>query len=227
MKLSLPRESLHSYVVRLIENHLPDGLAVGTTDPALFRRALERVEHCFRHIQRKYYCDDGQSVFDHLNGDHMASLLYFYANTAWRDAGDVALATRLFYLNKILHSVDLFYSVAMPDIFMLVHPVGTVLGHARYGNYLVVYQNCTVGATTDVYPRFGEGAILYSRSSVLGDCTLGNDVVMAANAMIVDVDVPAATIVVGQYPVQRFVPNMRSVRSRCFEGVPVQGEQHC
>jgi len=217
MKMSLSPVSLRDYVHRLVSRYLPDGYANADSDARAFAQALERVEHCFTHIRRKYYVEQGEVVFDHLNGDHMATLLYFHANSVWRDTGDTDLPTRLSYLNKILHGLDLFYSVAMPEVFLLVHPLGTVLGKARYNDYLVVYQNCTVGAVTDIYPRFGKGTILYSRSSVLGDCTLGDNVVLAANALVVDSDVPADTVVVGQYPALRLLPNVRSVRERCFD----------
>jgi serine O-acetyltransferase len=217
MKISLPPTVLRDYVHRLVEHHLPDGYEPSGSDACTFALALERVEHCFSHIHRKYYAENGEPAFDHLNGDHMATLLYCYANSVWRESGDTELPTRLFYLNKILHGLDLFYSVAMPEIFLLVHPLGTVLGNARYEDYLVVYQNCTVGAVTDIYPRFGMGAILYSRSSVIGDCKFGDNVVVAANAFIVDHDVPANTLVVGQYPTLSLLPNERSVRERCFD----------
>jgi len=217
MRLSLPTAELERYVFRLIASHLPDGHVSHHEPGVLFGRALERVEYCFSCINRKYYKTDGVVMFDHLNGDHMATLLYYFANTVWRESGDEGLPTKLFYVNKIMHGCDLYYSVAMPDVFLLVHPVGTVLGKARYGNYLVVYQNCTVGAVTDVYPTFGDGTILYSRSSILGDCQIGDDVVFAANALIVDTHVPSHTVVVGQYPDQRFEPNRRSVRQRCFD----------
>ena len=217
MEYSLPPADLEQYVMRLVAHHLPDGYVAQAGHTRLFSRSLDRVERCFERIERKYYRRGKSAVFDHLNGDHMATLLYFFANTVWRETGDAGLPTRLFYLNKILHGLDLFYSVALPDIFMLVHPVGTVLGHARYQDYLVVYQNCTVGAITDIYPQFGVGIILYSRTSVLGDCKLGDDVVLAANATIVDLEVPAATVVSGQYPAQRFSPNSRPVRARCFD----------
>ena len=217
MEFSLAPADLEQYVMRLVAHHLPDGYLAQAEHARLFARSLERVEHCFARIERKYYRRGTAVLFDHLNGDHMATLLYFFANTVWRQTGDAGLPTRLFYLNKILHGLDLFYSVALPDIFMLVHPVGTVLGHAHYQDYLVVYQNCTVGAVTDVYPRFGIGTILYSRTSVLGNCRLGDNVVLAANAMIVDLEVPPSTMVAGQYPAQRFSPNTRSVRSRCFD----------
>lgn len=217
MRISLPPDVLQGYVLKLIAHQLPDGYV---PDPGLLRyfgRTLERVEHCFSRIQRKYFHEAGVTVFDHMNGDHMAMLLYYFSNTVWRETGDTELPTRLFYVNKVLHGIDIFYSLAMPDIFLLVHPVGTVLGHADYKDYLVIYQNCTVGAITNVYPKFGQGTILYSRTSVLGDCHLGDDVVVAANAFLVDSNVPANTIVVGQYPNHKLLPNERSVRERCFD----------
>lgn len=221
MKLSLNAGELRKYVKRLLVNHLPDSAEVSSVlSDTLIQTALSRIEHCFSRIHQKYYTEDGRTAFDHMNGDHMASLLYFLSNSAWREHEDPDLAKRLFYLNKILHGVDLFYSVEMPDVFKLVHPLGSVLGKAQYGNYLVVYQNVTVGADTDVYPRFGEGVILFSKTSVIGDCKVGSNVVFAANSMIVDSNVTDDTVVVGQYPDQQYFPNERSVRQRSFEQLP-------
>jgi serine O-acetyltransferase len=216
MRHSLPIADLETYVSRLLANHLPDGYVSKHTFGVLFGRALERVEYCFSRINRKYYRDKDEVVFDHMNTDHMAVLLYFYANTVWRESGDVALPTRLFYLNKIMHGLDLFYSVVMPDIFFPVHPVGTIIGNARFSDYFVFYEQCVVGAIENVYPRFGTGIVMYARTSVIGNCQIGNDVVLAANSFIVNVDVPSDTVVVGQYPGQRLLPNNRSTLQRCF-----------
>lgn len=212
MKASLTRADLGSYVSRLLATHLPDGSAAHSGLTPLVGIALDRIEHCFSRIHRKYYEEDGVPVFDHLNGDHMATFLYMLANTAWQASGEVELATRLFYVNKIMHGLDLFYSVAMPDVFMLVHPIGTVLGKARYSDYFVAYQNCTVGADRESYPTFGEGVIMYSRSGVVGACAVGGNVVFGANAMIVNTDVPDDSVVVGQYPRHSIRPAKTSVR---------------
>jgi serine O-acetyltransferase len=219
MKSSVNPVELEAYCRRLVANHIPDGYVAGDNLGPLLDKAFARLEHCFSSIHRKYYEEEGRPVFDHLNGDHFASLLYFLANTIWRETGDTQLPTRLFYLNKIMHGLDLFYSVPMPDIFMLVHPLGTVLGKAQYGNYLVVYQNCTIGANTDIYPKFGEGTIVYSRSSIIGNCEVGDNVVFGANSFLVNTHVPRDTVVTGQYPAQRFLPNRRSVRAFSFDAV--------
>lgn len=226
IRSSLPPDALERYVLKLVEHHFPDGYAVPYPLSGLLAKALERVAHGFSHIHRKYYRDGEAVLFDHLNGDHFTVFLYYLANTVWRETGDTELPTRLFYLNKLLHGIDLFYSVAMPDIFMVVHPLGTVLGNARYSDYLVVYQNVTVGADeAGVYPKFGPGTVLYAKSTVIGDCTLGNDVVLGANAFLLNSDVPPGTIVAGQYPNHRLLPNPRPVRLRIFEPTP-PGEAH-
>ena len=81
----------------------------------------------------------------------MCTYLWFLSNTIWNDTQDSTIPTALSYLNKVIHSVDLFYSVPMPDIFLLVHPVGSVFGSAKYSNYFVGYQNCTIGADKGAY----------------------------------------------------------------------------
>ena len=48
----------------------------------------------------------------------------------------------------------------MPDIFLLSHPVGTVLGRAKFEDFFVVHQRVTVGGDKDLnYPTFQKGVI--------------------------------------------------------------------
>lgn len=217
MNMSMPSDALSDYLKRLLGLHFPDGRSVDFSQ-ADFSFALERCEYSFSRIRKKYYqVDSGGVVFDHLNADHMAAFLYFLGNTIWKSSGETELPAKLSYLNKILHGLDLFYSVGMPDVFLLVHPLGSVIGNAMYGDYLVVYQNCTVGSVDNDYPVFGEGIVLYSRSSVVGKCRVGNDVVFAANSAIVNTDVPSRTVVLGSFPNFRFKDNSISVRARCFD----------
>lgn len=217
---SLDGPAMTRYVERLLANHLPDGSAIEIDLGSAVATAFERIERCFSEIHRKYYNLDGTVRFDHLNGDHMAAFLYFVANSAWAATGDTVTATKLFALNKIMHGLDLFYSVRMPEVFLLVHPVGSVIGNAQYGEHLVIYQNCTVGADAGHYPTFGAGVILYSGTSVLGRSAVGDDVVFAANSFIVNTDIPSHSLVVGQYPAHRLLPSTRSVGARIFEPAP-------
>lgn len=213
---SMTEDGLVSYVERLLDHYVPDGQAIAGSLRAAVHDGLRRIEYCFTHIHRKYYNQNDAVTFDHLNSDHMAALLYFIGNSAWKLTGETTLPTKLFYLNKVMHGLDLYFSVALPDIFLLVHPVGSVIGNAEYRNYFAIYQNCTVGSDAGIYPRFGEGVILYSRTSVLGDCDVGSNVVFAANSFIVNTAVEANSVVVGQYPQHRRLTSTLTARERLF-----------
>ena len=150
-----------------------------------------------------------------MNSDHFAMFLYYLSNSIWRETKNDELCTKLFYLNKVMHGLDLFYSVSMPDIFLLVHPVGSVLGNAHYENYFVCYQNCTIGADS-AYPSFAEGCVLYAHSSVIGNCHIGKNVRFGAYSFIINTDIPDNVTVLGQYPNHRILAAKRNVLDDIF-----------
>lgn len=200
MKLSLEKTALLNYVNCHLQHFFPDGNQHHEVLSSIFDKAIERLTYCFSNINRKYYQQDKKTEFNHLNSDHYASFIYLLSNEAWQDDA-IYLAEKLFYLNKALNGLDCFYSVKLPKVFMFVHPVGTVLGHADYADYLVIYQNVTVGSTLDgIYPIFAEGCVLYAKSSVIGRCNIGRNVVIGANAFVLNTDVEHDHIIVGHYP---------------------------
>ncbi len=90
-----------------------------------------------------------------------------------------------------MNSVDLYYQVALPDIFTFDHPLGSVMGRASYSDYFTFSQGCTVGNNRGVYPRFGRSVFMLSNSKVVGDCEIGDNVIIGANAYVKDTDIPA------------------------------------
>lgn len=218
MNMSLSSSALLDYVMRLIALHFPDE-DVYESPSSDFALALERCEYCFSKIKKKFYYEDSHTVFNHLNADHMASFLYFLSNSIWKNSCNVKLASKIYYLNKIMNGLDLFYSVEMPDIFCLVHPLGSVVGNAKYSDYLVIYQNCTIGSNGEHYPVIGNGVVLYSGSSVIGNCKIGSDVVFGANSFVINFDVPSNSLVLGIYPNCRVIENQLSVYRRCFDSM--------
>jgi serine O-acetyltransferase len=179
--------------------------------------ALERLAYCFSSINKKYYQNDNVAEFNVLNSDHYAMFLYFLSNTVYRQEGELTLAERLFLLNKSLHGLDAFYSISLPDIFYFVHPLGTVLGHANYSDYFVVYQGCTIGSTVaGKYPAFSKGVVMYEKSTVIGDCTVGENVIIGSNSSIIDCKIDHNSVVVGNYPTHRVLKNKYNVISGMF-----------
>ncbi|MDC1379317.1 transferase, partial [Algibacter sp.] len=118
---------------------------------------FERCELCFSKNENKYYSKKGEAYFNPYHSGQYTVFLYFFSNSLFKAGPDHSrLADKIYYLNKIMNSCDLFYEIELPEIFMLDQPVGSVLGRAKYGNYFMFTQNCTVGSNKGVYPVIGE-----------------------------------------------------------------------
>lgn len=214
---SISETELGQYLEKQVELFFPDGQIIDHLELARWvQKAIQKIQFCFSHIKTKYYFDGKNIQFNHLNGDHYAFFLYWVCRMAYED-GNEKIASKVFLLNKYLHGIDAFYGIKLPDIFMFVHPLGTILGNAVYQNYLVIYQNCTIGAThRGVYPTFGEKTILYAKSSIIGKCILGNNVIVGSSSAIVNIDIPSDTIVLGSYPKNRFISNQSNIIDTIF-----------
>ncbi|MCI8644721.1 MAG: serine O-acetyltransferase [Lachnospiraceae bacterium] len=103
-----------------------------------------------------------------------------------------------------MHGVDWFYEIDLPIHFLVEHPVGSVLGRAKYGDYFFVYQGTTVGGNRSkgqlCYPTIGQNVIMFANATILGDTHIGNKVVISAGTYIINEDVPDNCIVFGKSP---------------------------
>lgn len=198
VRSSLPASDLCALAARQLNHHFPDGEDVRPPDLShAVRGALSRVEHCFPNVANRYFSDGSQACFDHLHGDQYAMWLYFLAREIHLAGGPPSVCKKLFLLNKSLHGCDIFFEVELPSVFLLVHPLGTVLGRARYGERLVVYQRCGVGSNRGAYPEIGSGVTMHPGSAVLGDARIGDGSTIAAESLVLDRDVPAGSLYVG------------------------------
>jgi serine O-acetyltransferase len=100
-------------------------------------------------------------------------------------------------LNKYLHGIDAFYEVELPDIFLFVHPLGTVLGRGTYSDYFLVYQRCGIGSNHDVYPVMKEFVTLRPGSSILGNCIVEENCTIAAGSLLLDKNLGENTLYIG------------------------------
>jgi serine O-acetyltransferase len=187
---------------------IPDESPLGEDDlaPAV-GTALERLEHCFAAVDNKYFFDGSAPVFNHLHGDQYAMWLYFLANELHRRSAPAQTCAKLFLLNKTLHGCDIYYEVELPSIFLLVHPLGTVLGRADYSDYFVSYQRVGVGSNRDVYPRFERHVTLRPGAAVLGDCMIGEMSQVATESLVLDRDLPPGTLYIGNPKEASLRPN--------------------
>ena len=185
------RETLLAYTVAQCAAVVPDGLeaAFRSAVDAHLDEALERLHRCINACA-PWRADE----FNVLQSSQHTIYLYFLANTIWRRSGDTEAPTRLFLMNKAFNGIDLFYEIAMPEVFYIGHSVGIVLAKATYGNYLVLYQNSTVGRHKDQIPVLGERVVLYPNTAVIGRSVVEDDAVVSQGVSVVNKRVPKGSI---------------------------------
>ena len=147
----------------------------------------------------KYYSRDGETYFNPFHSGQYCIYLYFLSNEVWK-AGNDLLADKIYYLNKIMNGLDMFYQVELPDYFSLDHPVGSVIGRGHYSDGFSFGQNCTVGNNKGIYPTLGYNFRMCANSTILGNCLVGDNVTLGAGTLVKDQDIPSDSLVFGQSP---------------------------
>lgn len=163
-------------------------------------QAIEKTVVSYNDSNTTYYLQRGFTI---LNTTVYAVFLYHLAHIIGL-GGEVELADKLYYLNKIINCVEWYWNIELPEHFVVEHPIGTVLGKAVYGDYLCVFQGVTVGANFRekecIWPTIGDHVTLYANSSIIGNCHIGSNVIVAANAFILNEDISENSIVFGSSP---------------------------
>ena len=217
LSLSIRVPTLVTYVTKQLNTFFPDDNII-TEDSinTIIFEAINRLEHCFQSINLPYYRKDDSPYFNHLHGDHYSSFLYLLSRQAYLN-GIESVAAKIFLLNKALFGIDAFYTIQLPESFVFVHPIGTILGRATYSNFFVVYQGVTIGANADgVYPTFSERTILFSNSSIIGDSKIGSNFIIGAKSSLINSFVPDNKVVVGNYPNHNILTNTSNQISNYF-----------
>ncbi len=210
MIISLDKYDISGYLSSQLNTFFPDKRKVKKRDIlSHLDLILERTEFCFSMINNKYFLNDGNVVFSHLHADQYAMFLYFAASTLYRNKADLDLCSKIFHLNRYLHGIDVFYEVNLPDIFLFVHPLGTVLGRGTYSNYFAVYQRCGVGSNHDVYPVLKEYVTLHPGSSVIGNCLVEENCTIAAGSLLLDKNLEKNSVYIGN-PKNYFVKKVEA-----------------
>ena len=182
------RESLIDYTVAQCVHVVPDGRE------AAFRALVDA--HLDETLGRLHRCINAcapwrPDQFNVLQSSQHCIYLYYLSNTIWTRSGDTGAPTRLFLMNKAFNGIDLFYEIAMPEVFYIGHSVGIVLAKATYGNQLVLYQGVNVGRHKEDIPVIGNRVILYPGSSVVGRAVIEDGAVLSQGTRAINQRVPA------------------------------------
>ena len=175
-----------------------------------FENAIYLWQETKQLLKVKYWSDWESSLPNVYNADHMTLFTYLLAKEEFK-LGKKSSADRVCYLNRIRNGIDAWHSVDLPRKTLFVHAIGSVLGRATYGSGLVCYQNVTIGASKGNYPVFHGDCVIFSGATVLGNCSIGSNVLIGAGALVIDTDVPSNSKVTGRAPNLKVVPLEKTI----------------
>lgn len=190
---------LYENVVRQMESLF--GISVDEKDTLmpLIEEAKRQALESLSAFDNKYFKED----INPFNSVMYCNFLYWLGRQAFK-RDDRDLADKIYYLNKTLNNVELYYEIELPRHWNCEHPLGAVLGKAKYGDRFFFYQGCTVGGNhkgPDInYPVIGSNVWMYSNSKILGSSIIGNNVILSANAYVINERIPDNVMVFGQSP---------------------------
>lgn len=201
MRIGLEQNELLDIIIKQINNLFYINDDEASDIGLVLDVVLQKCEYCFSFSKNKYYRKNSAVYFNPFHSGQYSIFLYYLSNTIYKEFSDrQSLADRIYYLNKCLNGLDLFYEVEMPNIFSMDHPVGSVMGRAQYGEFFSFSQNCTVGNNKGIYPIIGKNVRMCSGAKILGKCQIGDNVIVAANSYIKDQDISQNSLVFGSSP---------------------------
>lgn len=205
---SVPKEDVKSLLLRQISSFFP---TISKDEElqldSILGEVFSKCEYNFSMSDNKYFSfdKDGErtTIFNPYHSIQWMTFLYYLSRELFIVGSP--LCDKVYFLNKIINSVDLFYAIELPSVWSAEHPLGAVMGRAKYSDGFFFYQGCTVGGTSDklgniFYPVIEKNVCMYANSSVLGKCHIGEGVQIGAGALIKNQDIPANSIVFGQSP---------------------------
>lgn len=120
------------------------------------------------------------------------------------DAKGFKILARLFSLvNFVIFGIEIAVACKIGPGLFFPHTQGTVIGALSIGKNAVIYQGITLGAKdldftfdSDHRPVIGDNVVIGAGAKVLGGITLGDNVVVAANSVLL-MSAPANVVVAG------------------------------
>jgi serine O-acetyltransferase len=201
MIFEIPKEAIITSLIKQLSSFFNLSANEINTLNTLSEEVFKRCEINFLENRNKYYSKEKQAYFNPYHSGQYNVFLYYFSNTVFKEEkNQEKLADKLYYLNKIMNSCDLFYEVELPDFFMLDQPVGAVLGRAKYGDFFIFTQGCTVGSNKGISPIIGNHVTMAAHSKVFGNSNIGKNTILGVDACVKDENIPDNSLVFGQSP---------------------------
>jgi serine O-acetyltransferase len=193
----------------------------------LFEKIFNDLLDQHSKIKNKFYSLNGKGLLNLSYMDHFLILAHRFSSALSKNIRFIELANAIFYSTKIRSSCDIIYSTDIDKYFMPIHPIGTILTpNSKYGKGFMVYQNVSVGPfqvssnNPDEYkfPKIGNWVRIFSNSKILGDSTIGDNVIIGIGTTIINKNVPNnTTVITTEEGRTLFLPNKINTKKQFFD----------
>jgi serine O-acetyltransferase len=148
-----------------------------------------------------------------------AIMIYRVANWMWR-RGWRYPPRLLSYLARIWTSIDIHPGATIRSRFFIDHGAGVVIGEtAEIGNDVTLYHGVTLGGVSwnkgKRHPTLGDRVVVGAGAKILGPITIGANVRVGANSVVIS-EVPEGKTVVG---IPGKVVQTSAVQTQSIEGI--------
>ena len=160
-----------------------------------------RIARQFKRIRNKYFQNEHGSVLHVAHNAQYTIFLYQLARAAFENEKRL-LADKIYALLRIASCADLYYEVALPDLWACDHPLGAVIGRGEFARDATLFfsQSCNIGNNRGVYPQITGNLHMYANSSLLGDTRICGSVVLSNGACAIDAGELHDCLVFGRSP---------------------------
>jgi serine O-acetyltransferase len=124
----------------------------------------------------------------------LAKNKYFRTLFYFRTRGFVSKLLRIFYPMDKRLTIDI--NTQLGGGVILAHPYSSIINAKKIGKNLYINQLVTIGESNGKLPTLGNNVKLYTNCTVLGDITIGDNVIVGAGAVVVK-SIPDNCVVVG------------------------------
>ncbi len=159
------------------------------------------LEKCIADVNYHFPMVSSDEVVERIksNKDELTIFLYRLGNELYLQSADESILDAINWLMRECCACEIYYSNHIDEGFYIEHGLGTVIGSRnRIGKGFLIYHNCTIGHMVGK-PRgcvIGSNVILYAHSQILGEVTIGDNVVINNN-LIVTQDIPSNVVYYG------------------------------
>lgn len=100
-----------------LNSHWGSFSSFGQSELAQVREALRRFELCFTKVNSKHvHKNSSGGVIFHVEQSVQYSVFLYYLSNSLYKAGKTGKASLVYYLNKLMHSVEMFYAIEYRSI---------------------------------------------------------------------------------------------------------------